>query len=169
VQEWTTTESQEWQIWCYWINAAVALTVSAESLFLSCVIDAKEHQKVMTCDIPGAFMQAHINNVLHIPLEGPLAKLLTKMALDLYNKFLGKENGRDVMYVHLTKVIYDTLQAALFYWKDMSGYLVEQGFILNPINNCISNKMIDGTQCTILNLKPQFVPPRFACQATGVC
>jgi hypothetical protein len=146
-----------------------APTVSAESLFLSCVTDAKEHQKVMTCGIPGAFMQADIDDVLHVRLEGPLAKLLTKMAPDLYNKFLGKKNGRDVMYVRLTKVLYNTLQAALFYWKDMSGYLVEQGFILNPIDNCIVNKMIEGTQCTILNLKTQFVPPCFARQATGVC
>jgi hypothetical protein len=43
-----------------------APTVSVESLFLSCVIDAKEQHKVITCDIPGAFMQAEIDEVLHI-------------------------------------------------------------------------------------------------------
>jgi hypothetical protein len=33
-----------------------APTVRTESLMLSCVIDAKERRKVMTCDVPGAFM-----------------------------------------------------------------------------------------------------------------
>ena len=33
-----------------------ALTMSIESLFLSCIIDTKEGQKVATCNIPGAFM-----------------------------------------------------------------------------------------------------------------
>ena len=27
---------------------------------------------------------------------------------------------------------------------------MDQGFVLNPYNNCVANKMIDGTQCTIL-------------------
>jgi hypothetical protein len=74
-----------------------APTVSVESLFLSCVIDAKEQRKVVTCDIPGAFMQANINEVLHIKLEGPLAKLLTKVDPELYTKFLSKEGTKDVM------------------------------------------------------------------------
>ena len=43
-----------------------APTVSIESLFLSCVIDAKEGRKVMTCDIPGAFMQTDIDEVIHV-------------------------------------------------------------------------------------------------------
>jgi hypothetical protein len=80
------------------IEETSAPTISVESLFLSCVIDAKEHQKVVTCDIPGAFMQADIDEVLHIRLEGPLAKLLTKVDPELYTKFLCKEGGKYVMY-----------------------------------------------------------------------
>jgi hypothetical protein len=119
-------------------------------LFLSCAIDAKEERKIVTCDIPGAFMQANIDEVIHIHLEGPLAKLLTKVDPELYMKFLCKEGEKDVMYVHLMKALYGTLQAALLFWKDLSGYLVEQGFVLNPYDNCVANKVIDGEQCTIL-------------------
>ena len=50
-----------------------APTVAIESLFLSCVIDAKERRNVMTCNIPGAFMQANMDEVLYMRLEGPLA------------------------------------------------------------------------------------------------
>jgi hypothetical protein len=52
--------------------------------------------------------------------------------------------------MRLAKALYGTLQAALLFWKDLSGYLVDQGFVLNPYNNCVANKIIDGTQCTIL-------------------
>jgi hypothetical protein len=129
-----------------------APTVSVESLFLSCVIDAKEHRKVIvTCDIPGAFMQADIDEVLHVRLEGPLTQFLTKVDPKLYAKFMTKENGKDVMYVKLTKAaLYGTLQAAMLFWRDLTGYLTQHGFILNPYDNCVANKMIDGIQCTIL-------------------
>jgi hypothetical protein len=110
-----------------------APTVSVESLFLSCIIDAKEGRtKVVTCNIPGAFMQANINKVLHVCLEGPLAQLLTKVDPELYTKFLSKENGKDVMYVRLAKALYGTLQAAMLFWKDLTVYLSMLGFTLNP-------------------------------------
>ena len=54
------------------------------------------------------------------------------------------------MYVQLTKALYGTLQAALLFWKDLTGYLEGHGFILNSYNNCVANKMIDGAQCMIL-------------------
>jgi hypothetical protein len=95
-------------------------------------------------------MQADIDKVLLLHLEGPLAKLLTKVDPDLYTKFLSKENGKDIMYVRLTKALYGMLQAALLFWKDLTGYLEGHGFVLNPYNNCVANKMIDGAQCTIL-------------------
>jgi hypothetical protein len=56
-----------------------APTVAIESLMLSCTIDAKERRSVISADIPGAFMQADMDEVLYMKLEGPLAKLLTKV------------------------------------------------------------------------------------------
>jgi hypothetical protein len=53
-----------------------APTVAIESLFLTCTIDAKERRTVTTTDIPGAFMQTDIDEVIHVRLEGPLATLL---------------------------------------------------------------------------------------------
>jgi hypothetical protein len=96
-------------------------------------------------------MQADdIDEVLHVRLEGPLAQLLTKVDPKLYTKFISKENGKDVMYVRLAKALYGMLQAVLLFWKDLTGYLQELGFALNPYDNCVANKTINGTQCTIL-------------------
>jgi hypothetical protein len=128
-----------------------APTVHIESLFLSSAIDALEGRKVMTADIPGAFMQADMDENLHMKLEGPLADLMTRVDPDLYKKYTTKENGKDVLYVKLEKALYGTVQAALLFWENLTTFLVEElGFVKNPYDQCVVNKIIDGKQCTIL-------------------
>ena len=92
-----------------------APTVTTESVFLSSVIDAKEGREVVTCDIPGAFMHADMDELIHLKLEGPLAELLTRVDPKLYSKYMDEENGRNVIYLELTKALYGTLQAALLF------------------------------------------------------
>ena len=84
-------------------------TVRTESLMLSCVIDAKERRNVLTCDVPGAFMQADIDEIVHVKLEGPLADLLAKVDPKLYTEYLVTEKGKSVMYVQLKKALYLSL------------------------------------------------------------
>ena len=124
--------------------------MAIESLMLSCTIDAKERRLVITADIPGAFMQADMDEVLYMKLEGPLAKLLTKVDPKKYEKFVEYEKGKPVMYVRLKKALYGTLQASLLFWQDLSGHLTKWGFTVNPYDECVMNKMIEGKQCTIL-------------------
>jgi hypothetical protein len=47
---------------------AAALTVALESVFITAAIDAKEHWKVVTIDIPGAFL--HANNEDYVNENG---------------------------------------------------------------------------------------------------
>jgi hypothetical protein len=54
------------------------------------------------------------------------------------------------MYARLTKALYGTLQAALLFWKNLVGYLEEEGFTFNPYDECVANKVIDGKQLTVL-------------------
>ena len=50
----------------------------------------------------------------------------------------------------LNKALYGTLQAALLFWRNLSGFLVEKlGFEGNPYDFCVVNKIINGSQCTI--------------------
>ena len=53
--------------------------------------------------LPRAFMQADIDEVFHIKLEGPLATLLTRVDLEKYMKYIMVENGKEVMYMWLAK------------------------------------------------------------------
>ena len=119
-----------------------APTVSIESVVLSCVIDAMEKRDVCFIDIPGAFMQAEMNDTVHVKMEGSLAELMVKIDPKLYRKYLSNENGHSVLY--------GTLQAAILFWRTLTAKLVAMGFQINPYERCVANKLIDGNQCTIL-------------------
>jgi hypothetical protein len=45
---------------------------------LSATIDAMEECDVATVDIPGAFMRAYIDEVLHVRFEGKISKMLVR-------------------------------------------------------------------------------------------
>jgi len=54
-------------------------TVAIESVMLSCVIDAKEGRDEATVDIPGAFMQADMEDTVHMKLEGKMAEFWSEL------------------------------------------------------------------------------------------
>jgi hypothetical protein len=103
---------------------ASAPTVAIESVMLSATVDAMEGRDVITVDIPGAFMQADIDEVEHVKFEGEIAEMLVKMDPKLYRKYVKDEHGKSVLYVELLKALYGTLRAALLFWKLLSSKLV---------------------------------------------
>ena len=124
--------------------------MSLESVFLTSVIDAKEGRDIATADIPGAFMQADQDDVVHVRFRGKMAELLSSCDPAMYQKFLVKEKGETVMYAELSKALYGTLRAALLFWILLTTTLMEWGFEVNPYDWCVANKNIDGKQCTII-------------------
>ena len=80
---------------------ASAPTVSVEALIvmLSCTINAKEGRDIATVDIPGAFMQADMDEIVHVRWEGAMTDLLVKMDPKLYRKYIVKEKGKPILYV----------------------------------------------------------------------
>jgi hypothetical protein len=55
-----------------------APTVALESVFITSTIDAKESRKVVTIDIPGAFLQANNDDYVKMKMAGILAELMVK-------------------------------------------------------------------------------------------
>jgi hypothetical protein len=129
---------------------ASAPTVAIESVMMSCAIDAKEERDVATVDIPGAFMQADMDEVVHVKLEGTMAELMVRLDPKLYRQYIQDENGKPVLYAKLNKALYGTLRAALLFWKLLSKQLQEWGFIINPYDWCVANKLVKGEQCTVI-------------------
>ena len=59
----------------------------------------------MTIDIPGAFMQVDIDELVHVRLEGPMAELLIRVDPSKYRTYMSNENGKQVLYVELQKAL----------------------------------------------------------------
>jgi Reverse transcriptase (RNA-dependent DNA polymerase) len=97
-------------------------TVSIESLMISCSIDAKENRDMATVDIPGAFMQVDMDEIVHMRLEGTMADLVVKLSPKIFEKEI------NVLYVQLKKALYGTLRAALLFWRKLTEVLQRWGF-----------------------------------------
>ena len=129
---------------------ASAQTVATEALFITCVLDALERRDVATVGIPGAFMQVDMGEeTVHMKIEGKMARILERIDPIKYTKSVVIENGKPVIY-KLLKALYGTMQAALMFWKNLSGTLTGWGFKINPYDWCVANKTINGHQMTIV-------------------
>jgi hypothetical protein len=57
---------------------AVVPTVALESVVVTAIIDSKEKQKVVTVDIPGAFLHSNNEDYVIMKMNGLLAELMVK-------------------------------------------------------------------------------------------
>jgi hypothetical protein len=125
-------------------------TVATESVFLTCAVEAHEGRDVATVDLPGAFMQADMDDTVYMRIDGTMAELLIQIDPKKYGPCVQYIRGKAVLYVRLKKALYGTLKAALLFWKRLTSQLHTWGFETNPYDPCVANKIIDGTQCTIV-------------------
>ncbi len=91
-----------------------------------------------------------MDDLVHIKLEGKMVELLVKVDPKLYRKYVQMENGKSVLYVELKKALYGTMRAVLPFWRKLTAQLKEWGFVVNPYDWCVMNKVIDGKQYTVL-------------------
>ena len=130
---------------------ASSLMVSLEAMMMSCCIDAKEGQYVVVTDIPGAFLHADMKDCVHMIMEGTVAEHVAKLEPSIYIKYRWHDKkGKLMLYVRLRKALYGMLQVALLFWQLLSITLVSWGFTINPYDQCVANKEIEGRQCTIV-------------------
>ena len=97
-------------------------TISTDALFLTSLIDTMGKCHVVTCDVPGVFMWADIEEVFHLKLEGEIAKMLINVDPS-YAPFMTKQQGKTLIYTTSNKALYSTLQAMQLFWKDLSKSL----------------------------------------------
>lgn len=126
-------------------------TVSQDGLEATCTIDAYEGRDMMSMDVPNAFIQTHTpkgENRIIMKITGVMVKYLIDIAPE-YRDFVVIENGKRVVYVEVHRAIYGMLVSSLLWYKQFRGDLEGQGFIFNPYDPCIANKMVNGKQHTI--------------------
>ena len=89
----------------YQKNDAASPTVKTESVMLTAVQEADEGRDVAVVDIPGAFLNAYLEEVVYMRLEGVVADALIMIAPEVYGPMANKNSaGVTVLYVQLTTV-----------------------------------------------------------------
>ena len=54
------------------------------------------------------------------------------------------------MYIELVKALYGTIRAALIFWCKFTKQITKWGFTVNPYDWCVANKLVHGSQLTIM-------------------
>jgi len=89
---------------------AASPTVSIESLFITCAIEANEGRDVAVIDLPGAFLHADCDDHVVMRFQGGLAELMVLAAPQIYRKYITTDaKGHSVLFVKLQKALYGML------------------------------------------------------------
>ena len=121
---------------------------------MSCIIDAKKKRHVATCDIDGAFLRMVMNKRTHVILDGKMVDLIITANPSRYKDYeTYNKNGNKVLWLEVKKALYGCMESTMLLWENISGHLVNKlGFIVNPYDMCVANKVIEGIQFTIFGM-----------------
>ncbi len=109
----------------------------------------KEHD-IAFFNISGAFVHADLDKDITMILKGRLAKLMVKVAPNLNRKYISVDRrGMAILYVKMQKTIYGLLMSALLFCNKLVADLEGDGFVINPYNPCLANKIVNGKQMTV--------------------
>ena len=124
-------------------------TVSTDALLMTLVIDAMEGREVGTADVPGAYLQADMEDYVILKMTGRSVDALCATG-DYYVDFVTMEKGRKVVYLRLKKALYGCIKSAMLWYNLFTENLEEMGFKINPYDTCVANTTINRNQCTIV-------------------
>ena len=125
-------------------------TVSTDGVILTSTIEAHEERDVAVIDVPNAFLNANNNEKTLMLLKGKLAELMVQIDPKLYRKhIITSSKGEPMLYVKLSKALYGLLQSALLFYRKLRADLEVFGFVVNPYDPCVANKVINGSQMTV--------------------
>ena len=68
-----------------------------------------------------------------------------------YEQYVTHRKGVPILYGEAQQNIYGTVDAAKNYYDMFTSFLTKElGYELNPYDQCVANKMINGKLCTII-------------------
>ena len=131
-------------------------TASLESILMTLLIDAWEERDVAVADIPGAYLHAEFptDKRVILKLKGVFVDIMTDVNPEFKHHVVYERDkkGREIkcLYVRVLRALYGCLESALLWYELYSTTLKDMGFVLNPYDRCVANKVINGSQCTIV-------------------
>jgi hypothetical protein len=126
-------------------------TLSLEALMGVLLINSFEERDVAVFDVPGAYLHADIpdDKFVLLKFEGDYFVDIMCDVNPEYKEDVRYENGKKVLYVQILKALYGMIESALLWYTLYTDVLQKEGFVINPYDKCVANKMIDDKQCTI--------------------
>ena len=78
-----------------------------------------------------------------------LVDCLVEMDPNAYSRFVVYENGKKVFYVEILRALYGMLIASLTWYRKLRPDLEGIGFLFDPYDSCVANRVVNGKQQTI--------------------
>jgi hypothetical protein len=102
-------------------------TVSIYALMASCLMDAIDERKV-TCDIPGAFLQADwpADQDCYLKFENVMVDMICQIDSKYIDNVIRRGNKRFI-FAKLNKAVYGTLLGAILFYQKLSKQLNDWG------------------------------------------
>ena len=66
-----------------------------------------------------------------------------------YREYVVIEGKQKVLYMHIMKAIYGMRVSVMLFYKKLVKDLKQYGFIVNPYDPCVANKIVEGKQLTV--------------------
>ena len=128
---------------------AASPTISLESIMALLLINAYEERDVAIFDVPRAYLHADIPKAKFaiLKIEGDFVVIMCDVNPD-YIPSIRYENGKKVLYVKILKALYGIIESALLQYTLFLEVLQKEGFMLNPYDSCVANKVINNKRCT---------------------
>ena len=129
-------------------------TAMIESILLTATIEAEERRDVMTADVPNAFVQTSMpeskpGERVMMKIKGAVVDMLLEIDPETYKEYVVYEKNVKVLYVELLKALYGMLQSSLLYYKKFRKDIEAIGFVVNPYDPCVANRIVKGKQHTV--------------------
>ena len=116
-------------------------------------MDVMDNKKVITVNIPGAFIQDDWPQDQHpryIMFEGIMVDIICEIDPSYQNKIIWcKDCKKKFSYGRLIKAVYGILLRAIVFYNKISKYLIDQSFVQNEYDMFTLNKMVNGEQITV--------------------
>ena len=124
--------------------------MSLKPIMITSAIEAHEVRGMAAIDIPGAYLYTDLYEEVVTILKVRLAELLANINPKLCRKYVVLEKGVMVSYVKLQKALYGLLHSALLFYLKLATYLKNNGFIINPYDPCVANKLFKGETMSVV-------------------
>ena len=125
-------------------------TASLEAIMTTLMIDAYEYRDVAVVDVPGAYLHAAFpeDKKVVLKLSGVFVDIMCGVNPE-YTQHIVYETSKKgrkfkCLYVKVLRALYGCLESALLWYQLYSSTLEKLGFVINPYDRCVANKLING-------------------------